>query len=148
MAMGFGVALAVAWLAGTAWAQGKKPLKKCAPDAVIAGRVCMDTWEARVWRVPDPLGANRRCREEAQDEDESGKRFHAHTPRVSGSPGSLREEAIPSGAGSGRAFPHLSAQAAAGDQRQVERRQEAGGGHLADRGELDPLLTTQGVYRV
>ena len=53
-----GLALVVA-LAGTAWAQGAKPLKKCAPDAVIAGTVCMDTYEASVWRVPDPLGANK-----------------------------------------------------------------------------------------
>jgi len=51
-------ALAASLLASTAWAQGAKPLKKCAPDAVIAGTVCMDMYEASVWRVPDPLGAN------------------------------------------------------------------------------------------
>ena len=28
------------------------PLKKCPVDAVVSGTVCMDTWEASVWRVP------------------------------------------------------------------------------------------------
>ncbi|MCC6848965.1 MAG: hypothetical protein IT294_10730, partial [Deltaproteobacteria bacterium] len=46
-------------LAGTADAQGAKPLKKCASDAVVSGTVCMDRYEASVWRVPDPLGANK-----------------------------------------------------------------------------------------
>jgi len=41
-----------------AQAQGAKPLKKCAVDAVISGTVCMDKYEASVWRIPDPLGAN------------------------------------------------------------------------------------------
>jgi hypothetical protein len=59
MAKGLAGALTLALLAGTAGAQGAKPLKKCAPDAVIAGTVCMDTYEASVWRVPDPLGANK-----------------------------------------------------------------------------------------
>jgi formylglycine-generating enzyme required for sulfatase activity len=59
MLLGLTTAAAVAVLAGAAGAQGAKPLKKCAPDAVIAGTVCMDTWEASVWRVPDPLGANK-----------------------------------------------------------------------------------------
>lgn len=31
---------------------------KCAGDAVVAGTVCMDTYEASVWRVPDATGAN------------------------------------------------------------------------------------------
>ena len=38
----------------TAGAQGAKPLKKCPPDAVVAGTVCMDKYEASVWRVPEP----------------------------------------------------------------------------------------------
>ncbi len=46
-------------LASPVLAQGAKPLKKCAPDAVVSGTVCMDTYEASVWRVPDPLGANK-----------------------------------------------------------------------------------------
>jgi formylglycine-generating enzyme required for sulfatase activity len=45
-------------LASTAWAQGAKPLKKCPADAVIAGTVCMDTYEASVWRVPGPTTLN------------------------------------------------------------------------------------------
>jgi len=45
-------------LAGTASAQGAKPLKRCAADAVIAGTVCMDTYEASVWRVPNSTTAN------------------------------------------------------------------------------------------
>lgn len=46
------MAVAVVLLAATAGAQGGKPLKKCAPDAVIAGTVCMDKYEASVWLVP------------------------------------------------------------------------------------------------
>jgi formylglycine-generating enzyme required for sulfatase activity len=34
------------------------PVARCAPDAVISGAGCMDKYEASVWRVPDPLGAN------------------------------------------------------------------------------------------
>jgi hypothetical protein len=40
-------------------AQGAKPLAKCAADAVVAGTVCMDKYEASVWRVPDPLTTNK-----------------------------------------------------------------------------------------
>ena len=29
----------------------------CGPDAVLAGTVCLDTYEASVWRVPDPTGS-------------------------------------------------------------------------------------------
>jgi hypothetical protein len=46
-------------LTDPARAQGGKPLKKCLPDAVVSGTVCMDRYEASVWRVPDPTGANR-----------------------------------------------------------------------------------------
>jgi formylglycine-generating enzyme required for sulfatase activity len=46
-------------LAGTAWAQGAKPLKKCPADSVVAGTVCMDTYEASVWRVPNPTTTNK-----------------------------------------------------------------------------------------
>lgn len=45
--------------ASPADAQGAKPLTKCAPDAVVSGTVCMDKYEASVWRVPNPLGANK-----------------------------------------------------------------------------------------
>jgi hypothetical protein len=56
---GITVLAAAALLAGTAWAQSAKPLKRCAPDAVIAGTVCMDTYEASVWRVPGPTTINK-----------------------------------------------------------------------------------------
>ncbi len=46
-------------LAAAASAQGGAPIKKCAPDAVIAGAVCMDTYEASVWRVPNATTTNR-----------------------------------------------------------------------------------------
>lgn len=46
-------------LAGPAHAQGAKPLSKCAPDAVLSGTVCMDRYEASVWRVLDPTGAGK-----------------------------------------------------------------------------------------
>jgi formylglycine-generating enzyme required for sulfatase activity len=41
-------------LASAAGAQGAKPLAKCALDAVVSGTVCMDKYEASVWRVTDP----------------------------------------------------------------------------------------------
>jgi hypothetical protein len=53
------VSAALLLLASTAGAQGAKPLKKCAVDAVVAGTVCMDTYEASVWRVSDPLVVNK-----------------------------------------------------------------------------------------
>jgi hypothetical protein len=43
-------------LATAAAAQGAKPLAKCAPDAVLSGSVCIDEYEASVWRVTDPDG--------------------------------------------------------------------------------------------
>ena len=46
-------------LAATAHAQGAKPLKKCPVDSVVSGTVCMDKYEASVWRVPNPTGANK-----------------------------------------------------------------------------------------
>ncbi|GIW44840.1 MAG: hypothetical protein KatS3mg077_2122 [Candidatus Binatia bacterium] len=59
MVRGLGVPAAVL-LAGTAMAAGPPsgPLKKCPPDAVVSGTVCMDKYEASVWRIPDPLGTN------------------------------------------------------------------------------------------
>jgi hypothetical protein len=35
------------------------PLTKCPPDAVIAGTVCMDKYEASVWQVPSPTQPTR-----------------------------------------------------------------------------------------
>jgi len=53
------VPAAVALLTSPVGAQGAKPLTKCAPDAVVAGTVCMDRYEASVWRVPLPTTANK-----------------------------------------------------------------------------------------
>src|SRR5262245_65063926 len=50
---------ALALLAGTAAAQGAKPLKHCPADSVVSGTVCMDTYEASVWRVPNPTTTNK-----------------------------------------------------------------------------------------
>jgi hypothetical protein len=53
------LAATLALATSPAAAQGAKPLTKCAPDAVVSGTVCMDKFEASVWRVPIPLGANK-----------------------------------------------------------------------------------------
>jgi formylglycine-generating enzyme required for sulfatase activity len=34
------------------------PLRRCGPDAVVAGTVCLDKYEASVWRVPAPTTTN------------------------------------------------------------------------------------------
>lgn len=34
------------------------PVRRCSPDAVLAGTVCVDRYEASVWRVPDPTATN------------------------------------------------------------------------------------------
>jgi formylglycine-generating enzyme required for sulfatase activity len=34
------------------------PARRCAADAVLAGTVCLDRYEASVWRVPDPTSTN------------------------------------------------------------------------------------------
>ena len=52
-------AMAVSVALLPASAQGAKPLTKCAPDAVVSGTVCMDTYEASVWRVPGPTTINK-----------------------------------------------------------------------------------------
>ncbi len=48
------VSAALMLLASTAGAGGPPsgPLKKCPVDAVVSGTVCMDKYEASVWRVP------------------------------------------------------------------------------------------------
>jgi Sulfatase-modifying factor enzyme 1 len=45
--------------AGAVIAQGAKPLEKCPDDAVVSGTVCMDKYEASVWRVPVPTTINK-----------------------------------------------------------------------------------------
>src|SRR5215470_18824523 len=56
-----GIAMAVALLAGAAGAAGPPSgaLSRCAVDAVVSGTVCMDKYEASVWRVPNPTTVNR-----------------------------------------------------------------------------------------
>jgi hypothetical protein len=34
------------------------PVTRCGPDAVVAGTVCLDRYEASVWRVPSPTTTN------------------------------------------------------------------------------------------
>src|SRR5258706_4032378 len=34
------------------------PVRRCGPDAVVAGTVCLDRYEASVWRVPNPTTTN------------------------------------------------------------------------------------------
>jgi hypothetical protein len=46
-------------VSSTAGGQGAKPVKKCPTDAVLSGTVCMDKYEASVWRVPDPTTGNK-----------------------------------------------------------------------------------------
>lgn len=54
--------LAVGLLSGVATAMAAGfptfPTKRCAPDAVLAGAVCLDRYEESVWRVPDPTSTN------------------------------------------------------------------------------------------
>ena len=33
-------------------------MRRCGPDAVVAGTVCLDRYEASVWRVPNPTTTN------------------------------------------------------------------------------------------
>jgi len=33
-------------------------VRRCAPDEVVAGTICLDRYEASVWRVPDPTTTN------------------------------------------------------------------------------------------
>jgi formylglycine-generating enzyme required for sulfatase activity len=49
------------WLAvaGVAAAQGAKPIKKCPTDSVVSGAVCMDKYEATVWRIPGATTSNK-----------------------------------------------------------------------------------------
>jgi formylglycine-generating enzyme required for sulfatase activity len=50
LAAGLVLGLSAAALAGFP----KTPVKKCSDDAVVAGTVCLDKYEASVWRVTDP----------------------------------------------------------------------------------------------
>jgi hypothetical protein len=56
------VVLAVVVVVGVAHAAVAQfpgfPIRKCAADAVVAGTVCLDRYEASVWRVPHPTTTN------------------------------------------------------------------------------------------
>ncbi len=58
---GIAMALALALFASAAGASGppSAPLSKCPADAVVSGPVCMDKYEASVWRVPNATTANK-----------------------------------------------------------------------------------------
>jgi len=53
------VSAALLLVEGTVGAQGANPLKKCPGDAVVSGTVCLDAYEASVWRIPDPTTINK-----------------------------------------------------------------------------------------
>lgn len=62
-----GLMMTAMGMARVAWAEVASPLKtrvnktrvkKCGPDSVAAGTVCLDRYEASVWRVPDPATTN------------------------------------------------------------------------------------------
>jgi hypothetical protein len=53
---------------------------QCAPDAILAGTVCMDKYEASVWRVPDPAGTNAGLVRKIHDERTVG----GHQPPATG----------------------------------------------------------------
>ena len=59
-AMRTSLAIGLVMNAASAAAAGFPALavRKCAGDAVVAGTVCLDTYEASVWRVPDPTTTN------------------------------------------------------------------------------------------
>lgn len=52
------LAITVAALPAAASSFLRGPLRRCAADAVPVGTVCLDKYEASVWRVPDPAGTN------------------------------------------------------------------------------------------
>ena len=56
------VSLAVGLVMGVASAAAADfptfPVRRCAPDAVLAGTACLDAYEASVWRVPSPTTTN------------------------------------------------------------------------------------------
>jgi hypothetical protein len=58
---GLTLSVALALLASTAVAAGPpgEPLTKCPADSVVSGTVCMDKYEASVWRVPNPTTTNK-----------------------------------------------------------------------------------------
>jgi formylglycine-generating enzyme required for sulfatase activity len=71
-------ALVLGLLAASAHAQGGKPLKRCAPDAAVAGTVCIDKYEGSVWRVPNPTTSNRALVRAIQEGEATAADLIAH----------------------------------------------------------------------
>ena len=55
---GFAVGLVMGAASAAAAGFPTIPVRKCAADAVVAGTVCLDRYEASVWRVPNPTTTN------------------------------------------------------------------------------------------
>jgi formylglycine-generating enzyme required for sulfatase activity len=55
-----GIALVVGGTSATAAAASfpRVPVRRCAPNTIVAGTVCLDAYEASVWRVPDSTTTN------------------------------------------------------------------------------------------
>jgi hypothetical protein len=56
VALGVGLAMSVSSAAAAGLVPF--PLRRCGADAVVAGTVCLDRYEASVWRVPNPTTTN------------------------------------------------------------------------------------------
>ena len=56
VSLAFGLVMGVA--SAAAAGPPRFPLRGCGPDAVVAGTVCLDKYEASVWRVPNPTTTN------------------------------------------------------------------------------------------
>jgi hypothetical protein len=54
----FAVGVAVSAASAAAAAVAALSASNCGPDAVQAGTICLDRYEASVWRVPDPTATN------------------------------------------------------------------------------------------
>ena len=56
----FGLAVVLVMEAASASAADfpRSPVTRCGPDAVLAGTICLDRYEASVWRVPNPITSN------------------------------------------------------------------------------------------
>ena len=87
VSFGITVAAALALVAGAAGAAGppSAPVSRCAVDAVVSGAGCMDKYEASVWRVPEPLGANRILVRKIQQGKATAALLAAGVPRSSAS---------------------------------------------------------------
>jgi sulfatase-modifying factor enzyme 1 len=58
MNLSLAVGLVMVAASGAAAGFPRAPVRRCAADAVLAGTVCLDRYEAGVWRVPNPATTN------------------------------------------------------------------------------------------